>query len=51
MLTAFGRSLEILSISFHEPAIIGQEVRLRRNLVMDDQCAGSVISHYFGRDI
>jgi len=42
MLTAFGRKLEILSSSFHRPAIIGQEVRLRCSLVMDDQCTGSV---------
>ena len=50
MPTAFGRRLEILSSSFHKPAIIGQEVRLRCSLVMDDQCIGSVTGHYFGRD-
>jgi len=50
MPTAFGRRLEILSSSFHKPAIIGQEIRLRCSLVMDDQCIGSVTGHYFGRD-
>ncbi len=45
-----GGGLEILSIPFLFAAIIGQEVRLRRNLTMDGQCAVCVVNHNLLRD-